>query len=204
MKQVLLILIVVTLSAKSLFSQINLKKNTDSISLKNNAEIDNDIRCIFPFLSIGVIEYISFGLGYQVTENSSISLKRSSTWIGTGAMGFPNSASGYGIKLAYYIPILIFNAFSFEYILYTKSTLDWERKKLYSEIKEIPVFKGHYFDFNLGRETINKSGFNFFWGIGFCISAAKEAHTIYSPSLKMGLTYNFIRKKEWLKWKRYF
>lgn len=192
MKQILLILIVVTLSAKSLFSQSNLINNTNSNSLTNNAEIDNDHRGIFLFSSIGLIEVVSIGVGYQVNENFSFSLKGSATWIGSSAMILPNSASGYGIKLTYHKQFLIFNAATFEYVLYTKSTLDWERKKLYGQIEMIPTFKGYYLDFNIGRETINESGFNFFWGLGICVSAAKEAHILYSPSLKVGLNYNFF------------
>lgn len=192
MKKILLILIVVTLNAKFLFSQINLINNTNSNSLTNNTEIDNDLRGIFLFSSIGLIEVVSIGVGYQVNENFSFSLKDSATWIGSSAMILPNSASGYGIKLTYHKPFLIFNTSSFEYILYTQSTLDWERKKLYGQIEKIPTLKGYYLDFNIGRETINESGFNFLWGIGICVSAAKEAHILYAPSLKLGLNYNFF------------
>ncbi len=192
MKQFFLILIVVTLNFKLLFSQINLINNTNSNSLTNNTEIDNDLRGIFLFSSIGLIEVVSIGVGYQVNENFSFSLKGSATWIGSSAMILPNSANGYGIKLTYHKPLLIFNAASFEYILYTQSTLDWESKKLYGQIEKIPTLKGYYLDFTIGRETINESGFNFLWGIGICVSAAKEAHILYAPSLKIGLNYNFL------------
>lgn len=101
MKQILLILIVVTLSAKSLFSQINLINNTDNISLKNNTEINNELKSIFLFSSIRLIEVVSIGVGYQVTENFSVSLKGAATWLGSTAMGFPNGGRGIGIKLSY-------------------------------------------------------------------------------------------------------
>lgn len=164
MKQILLILLVFTSSAKFLFSQINLINNSNNNSLTSNAEIDNDLRGVFLFSSIGLIEVASIGVGYQVTEKFSFSLKGSVTWIGSSAMILPNSANWYGIKLTYHKPFLIFNTASFEYILYTQSTLDWEGKKLYNQIKKIPTLKGYYLDFNIGRETINESGFNFFLG----------------------------------------
>lgn len=85
MKQILLILIVVTLSAKSIFSQNNLINNTNSNSFTNNVEIDNVHRGIFLFSSIGLIEVVSIGVGYQVNENFSFSLKGSATWIGSSA-----------------------------------------------------------------------------------------------------------------------
>ncbi len=107
-------------------------------------------------------------------------------------MILPNGASRYGIKLTYHKPFIIFNTASFEYILYTKSTLDWERKVIYGQIEKIPTLKGYYLDFNIGRETINETGFNFFGGIGICLSAAKEANILYAPSLKLGLNYNIF------------
>lgn len=192
MKQIFLILIVLILNAKFLFSQTNLINANDSSSFTNNTEIDKNHRSIFLFSSIGLIEVVSLGMGYQLNDDFSFALKWSTTWIGSSAMILPNSASGYGIKLIYHEPFFIFNTASFEYILYTQSTLDWERKKLYDQIEKIPTLKGYYLDFNIGRETINESGFNFFWGIGICVSAAKEAHILYAPTLKVGLNYNFF------------
>jgi hypothetical protein len=193
MKQILLILIVFTLSAKFLFSQINLNNNTDSNSLTSNAEIDKKIRSSFLFFSIGGIELGSIGVGYQVRDNFSFALKGSAAWIGSSAEFIPNGARGFGIRLTYHKPFFFFNTASFEYILYTHSTLDWEWKKRYNEIEEIPTLKGYYLEFNIGRETINESGFNFFWAIGIYKSAAKEADILYGPSLKIGLNYNFFK-----------
>lgn len=63
MKQILLILLVFTSSAKFLFSQINLINNSNNNSLTSNAEIDNDLRGVFLFSSIGLIEVASIGVG---------------------------------------------------------------------------------------------------------------------------------------------
>lgn len=195
MKKFSYVLLLILLNAQLMFSQINLFNTNDSSSLINNAKVDTNHRGMFLFASIGLIEIPSLGVGYQVTNDFSFAIKWSTTWIGSSAMILPNSASGYGIKLTYHKPFLIFNTASFEYILYTQSTLDWERKKLYGQIEKIPTLKGYYLDFNIGRETINESGFNFFWAIGFCLSAAKEAHILYAPSLKLGLNYNFFNKE---------
>ncbi|MDI6786655.1 MAG: hypothetical protein QMD92_08100 [bacterium] len=133
---------------------------------------------------MGILEVLSIGIGYQISKNTAISIKGSGTWIGSSALGFPSSGMGLGFKLSYYKPILFFNNFSFEYISYLSTTLDWVHRGYK------PLFKGSYFDFNLGKETIDECGFNFFWAIGFCISAAKEAHILYFPSLKIGLNFN--------------
>jgi len=55
-----------------------------------------------------------------------------------------------------------------------------------------PFIKGHDFDINVGKETVNESGFHFFWAVGFCISAAKEAGVLYAPSIRIGINFNFI------------
>lgn len=195
MRRILLVLILFLSNTQFLFSQTNFYKDSSYCNDMNNSDLDTNQRNVFLFSSVGVIEILSLGVGYQVTENISLALKWSTTWIGSGAMILPNGASGYGIKLSYHKPFLFFNSTSFEYIVYLHSTLDWERKKLYGQINKIPTYKGHYLDFNIGRETINESGFNFYWVVGFCVSAAKEAHVLYAPSLKIGLNYNFIRKR---------
>ncbi|MBX2977346.1 MAG: hypothetical protein KF721_14550 [Ignavibacteriaceae bacterium] len=184
MKQILLILIVFTLNAKFLFSQINLNNYSDRNSLTSNLEIDKNIRGIFLFSSIGLIEVVSMGVGYQVTDNFSFALKGSATWIGSSAMGFPNGGRGIGIKLSYHTPFLFFNNTNVEFIQYLATSFD-------DHINSIS--KGHYLDFNIGKENINESGFNFFWSMGICVIAVKEADILYGPSLKIGLNYNLFK-----------
>lgn len=195
MRRILLVLILFLSNTQFLFSQTNFYKDSSYCDDMNYFDLDTNRRSVFLFSSIGLIEIPSLGVGYQVNKDFSFAIKWSTTWIGSYAILLPNSASGYGIKLSYHKPFLFFNSASFEYILYLHSTLDWERKELYGQIDKIPTLKGHYLDFNIGQETINDSGFNFFWAIGFCVSAAKEANALYAPSLKIGLNYNFIRKR---------
>jgi len=196
MKKLFLIIFIILLNFQSLFSQINLNNTSYSSSFTNNIEIENNFRGIYLFSSIGLIEIVSLGMGYQITDDFSFALKWSATWIGSSAMLLPNSASGFGIKTSYHKPFLFFNTASIDYIIYFNSTLDWESKKQPWMLGYEPFIKGHYFDVNVGRETINKSAFNFFWAIGVCISVAKEAHILYAPSVKIGLNYNFIQKEK--------
>jgi len=48
-------------------------------------------------------------LGYQISDNYSLALKRAGTWIGSGGGFFPNGAAGYAVELSYYTPILFGN-----------------------------------------------------------------------------------------------
>lgn len=156
-----------------------------------NSANENELRNIFVTFNTGILEFISVGIGYQMNDDFSIALKGSATWIGSSAMGLPNSASGFGIKASYHKPFLFFNTTSIDYLVYFNSTLDWESKKQPWKLGYEPFVKGHYFEFNVGKENIKKNGFNFFWSIGICVSAAKEAHILVSPSLKGGVNFNF-------------
>jgi len=186
MKQILLVLIVTLLNTQFLLSQINVIGNADYSSIENNAEIENNFRSIFLFSNIGILDFLSIGIGYQVSDKISLSLKGSQTFIGSSAIGLPHGGNGVGIKLSYHTPFLFFNTTSFEYIQYLSTSIDYRINS---------ITKGNYFDFNCGRESINESGFNFFWAIGVCISNAKGANVLYSPSLKIGFNFNFTEKE---------
>lgn len=185
MKYFICVLLSTLLNTQFLFSQINLINNSNSNYIENSDEITN-YRGVYIFSNIGILDFISLGIGYQFSEKISIAIKGSQTFIGSSAMGFPHGGNGVGVKLSYHTPILFINTTSFEYIQYLSTSFD-------DHINSIT--KGHYFDFNIGRETVNEAGFNFFWAIGFCISAAKEANILYAPSVKIGLNFNFTKKE---------
>jgi hypothetical protein len=156
-------------------------------------EKEKSIRSVFLYSSIGLVEVFSLGLGKQLNEDFSLSVKFAAAWIGSSASILPNGARGVGFRLAYHKPILFFNATSCDYLLYLLSTLDWDTRK--REPGYDPFVKGHYFELSLGKETVDKPGFHLFWAVGFCISAAKEAHILYAPSLKIGVDFNFVNQE---------
>jgi hypothetical protein len=142
-------------------------------------------RKIFLYSNLGILDFISLGVGYQASENVAISIKGSQTFItGSGAFGLPNSGAGIGAKFTYSTSFLFFNSISAEYISYLSLTYD-------KSILPASFIKGHYFDLNIGYENINDAGLSFFWATGICISAVKTKNVLYSPSLKIGLNYNF-------------
>ena len=139
-------------------------------------------RGFFIISSLGVLEFISLGVGYQVSEKISITIKGSQTFITGAAMGIPNMGYGLGSKVSYSTKFLLFNSISAEYIAYL-GTNTAESKSL--------KFAGNYFDLNIGRENIYAQGFNIFWAVGICISAVESTDALVSPSLKIGLNFNF-------------
>ncbi|MER3524402.1 MAG: hypothetical protein C4326_10115 [Ignavibacteria bacterium] len=91
----------------------------------------DSVRGIFLYSGIGLVEVLTIGVGKQLTQDLSISLKYATTWIGKGAMILPNSATGIGLKLTYHKDLapLALNAISFDYILYLHSSLGWQYRQ---------------------------------------------------------------------------
>jgi hypothetical protein len=174
MKQILSISIILFYTG-GLFSQNDSDKTVINSSEPRNFFINS---------SLGILEFISLGVGYQASEKVAITIKASETFITGASLGFPNWGTGLGFKVSYSTEFLLFNTISAEYIAYLETSID-ESNSLNT------LLKGNYFDFNIGRENIYDEGLNVFWAIGICISAVKTTDVLYSPSLKVGLNYNF-------------
>ncbi len=145
----------------------------------NNNEHKN--RTLFIEGCIGLFEYLSAHLGYQINNSFSFAIKVSTTWVG-GGMYLPNSGEGIGAQLNYSYKFLFFNSISLGYLIYTDLTVD---RKINS------ITKGNFFNIYLENENIEDKGINFFWSLGLCLSAAKASHTIIFPSINAGLNFNF-------------
>lgn len=143
---------------------------------------NDSTRKVFVYAGIGLLEAYNIGIGYQGFPNFAVSLKYSTTFIGSG-FGFPNTSSGIGIKLSFFIPFSIFNCMNAEYVSYLSQS---------STHIINSTTKGNFFDFNIGKEIADKKGLRIFGGVGISISAAKEATVTYSPSLKIGINYNLF------------
>jgi len=171
-----IIIVSITFFTSSLlFSQNNITQPVNNSGNHRN---------FFLYANLGILDFVSLGLGYQVSKQVAISIKASETIITGSSLGFPNWGTGLGFKVSYSKEFLLFNSFSAEYIAYLETSID-DSKSLNTALK------GNYFDFNIGRENIYDEGLNVFWAIGFCISAVKTTDVLYSPSLKIGLNYNF-------------
>lgn len=180
MRKIFFLILILTpfVSTGQNFNSIN------TLSQTNNSMKQNDsIRYMYVYSSIGILEAFSAGVGYQVNSNFSLSIIYSVSFIGSGYI-FPNDASGIGLKVSYFKPFSIFNCINAEYVnyLWTSST----RTKSSTS-------KGNYFEVTIGKDSFQKKGLRIFWGIGISISNAKEATIVYSPSLKIGLTYNLFK-----------
>jgi hypothetical protein len=195
MKNILpLYICILLLFPKASFCRDNLIGTYSEKMPDSTAEVTGNIRNIYLSASLGILEVGTFGLGYQINNNFSVSVIGGMAWIGSANYGFPGYATGYGLIMSYYYKkILLFNTVSIDYILYLNSSLDWESLKQPWLLGYEPTTKGYYLELNIGRQTINKSGFNIFWSVGVAVSSAKQANILYAPSLKIGINYNFMK-----------
>ena len=157
---------------------------------KSNSKINEVItksqktRTAFIFANIGLVDPLSLGAGVQ-SNRYAFSIVFKMAWVGSGYYT-PNSAKGVGVRISYSKQFLFLNMISLEYVPFYEL-------QYYRPNKPIKTFsKGYYFDVSVGKEEISISGCNFYWSVGFAISAAKHEALWYGPSIKIGYNYNLI------------
>jgi hypothetical protein len=171
------------------FSMLVIQINNDLLGQEYNYRLQTDslenslkIRKIFIYSSVGTLETLSVGIGYQIQPNLAIALDASVSAIGGTSFLFPNTASGFGIRTSYYIPFLIFNNITFESILYLDQGI----------YKQSPQFiKGYFLDLTIGKEIIDEKGLRVFYGVGLSGSHPIDVSGRFSVSFKIGLNFNF-------------
>ncbi|MFH1197186.1 MAG: hypothetical protein V1720_15925 [bacterium] len=169
-----------------LMGQSNSAEQTQSDTNRVDSSCEKT-REVFIYSSIGFLEILSVGVGYQATDNISIAVKAS--YSGVEGNPFPNFAVGLGIKAAYHFNqiILFINKISFEYTAHIGSSLEYEKMNI-----DEPFYKGTLLEFNVGRENIHKSGFGIIWSAGINMNRmVKYRDTVIVPSFKIGIFYNF-------------
>lgn len=131
----------------------------------------------YAYLSVGLAEVVSLGVGLQINEDYAIGIKYGGCWI---AKGFRYGA-GFGLKLSRYLSSKFFNNINLELTTYTSSSVQFTESNL---------IKGAAIDFNIGNES-KLNAINFIWSVGFISSVAKGAQPLFMPSLKIGFNINF-------------
>ena len=138
-----------------------------------------DRRKYYLSFNLGFIEGLGLGFGYQSSD----------IWSFTGKISFINrdnqflALNGIGMRIARFITTsLPFNNIN------VQPTVMLFEKKRYSYLFGI---QGYSFEIGIGNESIKKSELNFAWSIGGILSVVKKRRPLYSPSLKLGINWNF-------------
>lgn len=144
-------------------------------------------RSVFIGINIGLVEYTSVNLGYQLSPNFSVALTAGGSFVSGGLL---TTAQGLGIRLGYHTKKRILNCFTIKYIQYLSSSY-FNQEELVNDQKT-PFFIGNYFDITAGGERIYSDGFNFYWSLGLSYNDAKLRLPQFVPLFKIGLNYNFM------------
>ncbi|GEM_PF-5699321 len=167
----------------------NYLKNSSSYHLIN-CNTDS-IRHLYIYSSVGLFEYFSIGVGYQLSPRFAISLKHASTWVSGhgGSHFFPPYGSGLGFNLQYFMDLWVFNNVSFNYIYYMYVP------NIYDNTYGIKP-KGNYYEINFGNERTKKGvkgKLQLFWSVGVGKSFNKNyGKTLIMPSIKIGVYHNLF------------
>jgi hypothetical protein len=151
----------------------------------------DSLRNVYIYSGIGIYEWFNIGIGYQLNNQFSVSLKHANTWV-SGSGGnylFPPNASGLECEVKYYKNIWIFNniAFSYLYFLSVPNVYDMSYG-----IKP----KGGGFELNFGNERIEKSipgKLQIYWSVGIGINYNKAySESLIMPSINVGVFHNLF------------
>lgn len=188
MKKVIRILIFI-LIASFVLPQSNVICQNKISEIEHASKNSTRNRDLYASINTGIFEWISIGVGYQISKEFSIEFKHANTWLSGHGGNFiiPPYGSGVGTEIKYFSGNGIFNNISLTYIylLYAPN--------IYDDSYGLRP-KGNCFEINIGDEEIRLetgSRFNFFWSVGVGISTNKAYQkTLIMPSLKIGVTCN--------------
>ncbi len=170
----------------------NYLRGQKAYSQKESYKNQNDsTRNVFVYTGIGLFEWFSLGIGYQINPEFAVSIKHANIWVSGhgGNYLFPPYASGIGLEIKYFRDLWIFNnvSFSYLYYLYVPNIYD-----LSYGIRP----KGNYYEINFGNEKIKKGvegKLQVFWSVGLGKSFSKNYDKILIlPSIKIGINYNLF------------
>ena len=140
---------------------------------------ESDRRKFYLTFNTGILEVIGLGFGYQYSDEWSFATKVSLA--SREQLAF--SVSGLGVRAArFFSTSLPFNNINVQptVVLLTRRGRSFHFG-----------LNGFSFEIGIGNESIRKSELDFFWSLGGIISTVKKDKPLYSPSLKLGLNWNF-------------
>lgn len=146
---------------------------SESAARRLSEEAESDPRSYYGYATIGVIEPLGLGVGYQIDNNWAVGIKLGQYWL-SGGTYIPNGGGGVGLRVSERIKLWVANNVNYE----ITSLL------AHSKLTGVAV------DVNLGRESIEK-GVNFIWSLGITGTSAEGSSLLILPNLKIGLVVNF-------------
>lgn len=128
------------------------------------------------YFTIGILEIVGIGIGYQLNDKTAIGIKYGGYWL-----SHFNGGAGPGIKVTQYTGLFIIPMINVELILHTGRS-DYIKK---------PLIHGFSLDVNAGYDNFKNRFFNVIWSLGVAGSFGKGSPPIIGPNLKIGLGFNW-------------
>ncbi|MCL5028924.1 MAG: hypothetical protein M1480_07880 [Bacteroidetes bacterium] len=154
--------------------------NVDSVSNKTIERPDTNIRANYIYMTLGIIEPIALGFGFQINSDWSLGIKLCGYFLYYGTYTL-NSGLGIGIRISKKIKWGFINNINSELTMLNRI----------SDSRSSEIFiKGASLDINIGNENISSKGLHFIWSVGVVGSFANRIPPLFSPNLKIGFNIN--------------
>jgi hypothetical protein len=162
-------------------------QDTQSLSIADTVTIEpierpnNYVRSNYIFMTIGAIEPIALGFGFQINKDLALGIKFCGYFLSGGTYAL-NSGLGVGLRISKHIQFGFINIINSEITMLNRT----------SDSRSSGLFiRGAVFDINIGNENILSNGLHFIWSAGVVGSFAYRITPLFSPNLKIGFNINF-------------
>ncbi len=194
MKKIKILMLVLICSSSLLFGQVSYNKKfplilksvnndsckLDSVTNKTIERPDTNIRANYIYMTLGIIEPIALGFGFQINSDWSLGIKLCGYFLSYGTYAL-NSGLGIGIRISKKIKWGFINNINSELTMLNRI----------SDSRSSEIFiKGAALDINIGNENISSKTLHFIWSVGVVGSFANRIPPLFSPSLKIGFNIN--------------
>ncbi len=153
----------------------------DTVSNKTIEKPNNYVRSNYIFMTIGAIEPIALGFGFQINKDLALGIKFCGYFLSGGTYAL-NSGLGVGLRISKHIQFGFINIINSEITMLNRT----------SDSRSSGLFiRGAVFDINIGNENILSNGLHFIWSAGVVGSFAYRITPLFSPNLKIGFNINF-------------
>lgn len=186
-KHTFIIIIICLIFSSCPYAQYSLTNESLRVNLSRLDKLDSatqsdsitDKREFYLSFNSGFLEVIGLGFGFQHSNEWSFTTKVSLASKRQDAY----SVSGIGIRAArFFSTSLPFNNINIQ------PTVIMLIRKVHSYDFGL---NGFSFEIGIGNESIKINRLDFFWSLGGTITTIKKEKPLYTPSLKLGLNWNF-------------
>ena len=153
----------------------------DSAPLGSTGTLESNSRSCYTYLSIGVIEPLALGVGFQVNPEWAMGVKWGVYWLSGRSYITPPPGVGVGTRISQRIGTTAINNINYELAAFYVAGNQYSGSKA--------LIRGGSLDINIGHESYER-GMNFIWSLGVTATTAEGSPLLVLPNLKIGFNVN--------------